>query len=90
MKEDAEYGRAYLGSTSCVLCCSTRNEFGVVVLKQILVETHVLFFGENSVVGFDPVLFQEGSISKSYLSKALEYSFGLVGKLTPDLGYLMW
>lgn len=47
----------YLCSSSGVLCCSSGDEFGVVVLKEVFVEAHVLFFGEDGVVGFHAVFF---------------------------------
>ncbi len=35
----------YLGTTGCVLRSTTGYEFCVMVLEQVFVEAHVLFFG---------------------------------------------
>lgn len=45
----------YLCSTSSVLGSTAGYELCVVVLQQVLVEAHVLFFGEYGVVGLETV-----------------------------------
>lgn len=59
-------GREYvLGATSSVLGSTTCNELRVMVLDQVLVETKVLLFGENSVVGLEAVLLEQLVITKA-------------------------
>lgn len=53
----------YLGSASGVLGCAASNELCVVVLDEVLVEAHVLFFGEDGVVGLEPVFLEHTFIS---------------------------
>lgn len=46
-------------STSCgVLSGAASNELRIMVLDQILVETHVLLLGQNGVVGLQAVLLE--------------------------------
>ena len=45
----------YLCATSGVLRSTAGYEFCAVVLEQVFVETHVLVFGENGVVGLETV-----------------------------------
>ena len=41
----------HLGAASRVLGCSACDEFGLAVLEEVFVETHVLLLGEDGVVG---------------------------------------
>ena len=59
-----ERGGTHLGSASGVLGCAAGDEFGVVVLDQIFVEAHVLFFREDGVVGLEPVFLEHGFIPR--------------------------
>ena len=58
--EDGLGGQDVLGTTGGVLRSTTGNEDGLVVLDQVLVETHVLLrFGKDRVVGLEAVLLEE-------------------------------
>lgn len=65
----------YLGSASSVLSSTTSNQFRIVVLEQLLVKTHVLFFSEDSIIGLEAVLFQKSGITIGVTNLALIYSF---------------
>ena len=52
-----------MSAASGVLRSTASYEFGVVVLEEVFVEGHVFFFGEDGVVGFDAILFEESFIS---------------------------
>lgn len=41
------------------MCCSSSNQFGIVVLQQFLIEAHVLFLGQDGIVGLEVVLLQK-------------------------------
>lgn len=45
----------YLCTTGSVLRCTASYELCVVVLEQVFVEAHVLFFGEYGVIGLETV-----------------------------------
>ena len=59
----------YLSTSSCVLGRTAGNEFCIVVLEEIFVEAHVLFFGENGIVGLEAIFLQHGGISGCKLSE---------------------
>jgi hypothetical protein len=46
------------------LSSTTGDQFGVVVLEEILIEAHVFLLGEDGVVGVDLVLLQKRLISE--------------------------
>lgn len=48
-------GDKYLCTTSSVLRSTARYELRVVVLEQVFVQAHVLFFGEDGIVGLEAV-----------------------------------
>tara|TARA_R110002060_G_scaffold49325_5_gene60305 strand:- start:187 stop:378 length:192 start_codon:yes stop_codon:yes gene_type:complete len=48
-----------LCSASGVLGSTAGDELGGVVVQEVFVDTEMLFFGENGVVGFEVVLFEE-------------------------------
>jgi hypothetical protein len=48
----------YLCTASSVLCSTTSDEDGVVVLDQIVVKPKVLLFGKNGIIGLQAVLFE--------------------------------
>lgn len=47
----------YLSASSGVLSRPTGNEFGIIVLQQVVIETHMFFLREDGVVGFEAVFF---------------------------------
>ena len=55
----------YLSAAGRILGSTTSDEFSVVVLEQLLVEAHVLFLGQDGVVGLQAVLLEEGGIAAS-------------------------
>lgn len=48
-------GWVYLSTTSGILGGSTSNQFGIVVIEEFVVKTHVLLLCENRVIGFEPI-----------------------------------
>lgn len=58
-----ERERGYLCPSGRVLRRPTRDEFGVVVLQQVFVEAHVLFLGQDGVVGFHAIFLEELGIT---------------------------
>lgn len=52
-------GEDVLRAAGGVLCSSTGNEHGIVVLDQVLIETEVLLFGEDGIVGLEAVLLKK-------------------------------
>lgn len=52
-----------LGSTSGVLGAASGNQFGGVVVEEVFVDWDVLFLGEDRVIGFETVFFEEGLVS---------------------------
>lgn len=49
----------YLSASRGVLGRPTGDEFGVIVLEQVVVETHVFFLGQDSVIGFEAVFLKQ-------------------------------
>lgn len=49
----------YLSASSGVLGSPAGDDFGVIVLEQVVVETHVLFLGQDSVVGLEAIFLEE-------------------------------
>ena len=60
--EDAGGGQHVLGAPSGVLRRAAGDELGVFG-GELVVEAHVLFFGEDGVVGLEVVLLEHGFIS---------------------------
>ena len=61
----------YLGTTSGVLGSTTGDQLGIAG-KQVLVDTHVLLLGEDSIIGLQIILLQESGIARKY--QHLEFS----------------
>lgn len=58
--EDRLGGQDVLGTTGGVLCSTSSDEDSLVVLDQVLVETHVLLrVCENGIVGLEAILLEE-------------------------------
>lgn len=53
---------AYLSASRSILRRPASDEFGFVILEQVIIETHMFFLGEDGVVGFEAVFFEEGFI----------------------------
>lgn len=53
---DAVVGQQVLRTTGCVLGGTAGNQLGLVVVEEFLVETLVLFLGQNGIVGLQAVL----------------------------------
>jgi hypothetical protein len=53
----------YLCTTDGVLSCSTGDVVDFIFAHQLVVEGHMFFFGENCIVGFDVVFFEDGGIA---------------------------
>ena len=62
---DVIWGKHVLRAAGGILCRSTGNQFGVVVLQELFVDAHVLLLGENSIVGLEAVLGQERGIAEA-------------------------
>ena len=58
--------RAYLCASGSILSCAPSNQLCLVVLHQLIVESHVFIFRENGIVGFEAVLLEQRIISTSY------------------------
>ena len=61
-------GEDVLGTAGRVLCSSTGNEHGIVVLDQVLVEAEVLLLGEDGIVGLEAVLLEKLLIAGGIVS----------------------
>lgn len=57
-----------LSSSGSVLRSAAGDELGVVVLYQVFVQAHVLFFGEDGVVGFEAILVKQSLITGKEMS----------------------
>lgn len=77
----------YLCATSGVLRSAAGDELCVVVLQQVFVEAHVLFFGEYGVVGLETVLGEQCFIARQMRSMLCECWDGML-ELTLGLEYL--
>lgn len=53
----------YLCPTSSVLSGTSSNQFRIMVLEKLFIETHVLLLREDSIVVLQAVLLQESSIT---------------------------
>lgn len=53
----------YLSASSSILRCPASDEFGFIVLEQVVIEAHMLFLGQDGVVGFEAVFLEEGFIA---------------------------
>ena len=62
----------YLCATGSVLRSTTGYELCVMVLDQVFVEAHVLFFGENGVVGLKTVFGEHCFIAREIWSMFYE------------------
>ncbi len=58
----------HLCTAGRVLCGAAGYELCVVVLKEVLVEAHVLVFGEDGVVGIETVFGEHGFIATYIVS----------------------
>lgn len=65
MEREGKGGDKYLCTTGSVLRGTAGYELCVVVLEQVFVEAHVLFLGEDGVVGLETVFGEHGFIAKS-------------------------
>jgi hypothetical protein len=45
------------------LCAASCDQFGGVIVQEVFVDSEVLFFGENGVVGLEAILFEELGIA---------------------------
>lgn len=57
----------YLSTTSGVLSSTTGDQLGI-ARKQVLVDTHVLVLGEDSIIGLETVFLQESDIATCSVS----------------------
>jgi hypothetical protein len=62
---DAVGGQDVLGTASGVLGSSSGDQLGVIVVEEVLEDALVLFLGEDSIVGLESVLFEEGLVADS-------------------------
>lgn len=59
-------------TSRCVLRCTASNENGLVVLNQVLVETHVLLgIGKDRIVGLQAILVEESLVTTSCQQSSL-------------------
>lgn len=54
---------AYLRTTSRVLCSTTGDQLGIVIVEQLLVQTHVLLLSEDGIVVLEAVLLQKRGVT---------------------------
>lgn len=57
---------SYLSTTSGVLSSTSGNQFRIAVLDEVLIEAHVLLFGQNRVIGLHAILLKHCRISIVY------------------------
>lgn len=62
--DDGVGGKDILGTASGVLGGTTGDELSVVVVEEILVETEVLFLGEDGVVSLEAVFVEQSLVTK--------------------------
>lgn len=62
-EDDAVGWENVLGTTSGILGTASCDQFGGVVVEEIFIDGDVLFFGEDSIVGFETVFVEEGLVS---------------------------
>lgn len=55
--------RIYLGSTGSVLSGTTSNQLRLAVLEELVIESHMLLLGKDSVIILQAVLLQESTIT---------------------------
>lgn len=65
----------YLGASGCVLGSSAGDELCIMVINQVVVETHMFLLGKDGVVGLETVLLEHGIIAEWYIS--LSYHIGV-------------
>lgn len=53
-----------LGASGRVLGSTTGNELGVVVVQEVLIEGDMLLLGEDSIVGLEAILVEQGLVTK--------------------------
>jgi hypothetical protein len=51
-----EQSWSYLYTSCGILCSSTRNQLSLAVLYQVVIETKVLFFSQNGIIGLETIL----------------------------------
>lgn len=56
---------AYLSTTGSVLHRAASKENGIVVMEEVVIETHVLFLSKDGVVGLHSVLLEKSIITRS-------------------------
>jgi hypothetical protein len=56
---------AYLGAAGGVLRSTAGNELRIVVLDQVFIQSHVLLFGQNGIVGLEAILGQQFLVAES-------------------------
>lgn len=85
-------GPTYLSAASSVLCRTSSDENSLVVLDQIVVQSEMLLFGKNSIIGFQLILLEELLVSGRFVSSSssithrrIPHAFGCT--LTRQPGY---
>lgn len=66
-------GQNVLSTTGRVLCGTASNEFRIVVLHQVVIETHVLLLSQNGIIGLQAVLLEEFLITANGVSMNLTH-----------------
>ena len=56
-------GKHVLGSSSGVLSSTAGDELGLPVVDQVLIDAHLVLFGEESVIEFEAVLFEHSVVA---------------------------
>jgi len=53
-----------LGAASCVLCSTSSDELCRVVVKEVLVDAQMLFFGKDGIIGLEAILRKKCFVTK--------------------------
>jgi len=83
----------YLSSANGILGCSTSNIMDFIFLHQFLIKRHMIFFRENSIIGFNVVSTLSPIIELLYFSRmsvSLEIRWGMKRGLRYGLDIQKW
>jgi hypothetical protein len=63
-EEDDAVGRQHvLSSAGGILGAASRDEFGGVVVQEVVIDAEVLLFGEDGIIGFEVVFLEQGCVT---------------------------
>ena len=82
--------KAHLSTTSSILRSAASYQLRVMILYQVLVESHVLFFGQYGIVGFETIFLKQSIVTKPRNARLAPFFICSLLNfwLTRRLGYL--